>query len=56
MGCACNKNKRQYEVVAENGKVVFTSGIEATANTVAKRYPGSTVREQPKATAANGKG
>ncbi|MEV3895311.1 hypothetical protein [Streptomyces anulatus] len=50
MGCACNKRKKKFEVVLEGGKVVFTHSIESTANTVAKRYPGSTVREQPPAT------
>ncbi|MCY0957733.1 hypothetical protein [Streptomyces sp. H27-H5] len=46
MGCACNKNKgrQQFEVIAENGRVVFTSGNKATADTVAGRYPNSEVK------------
>ncbi|MFZ4266612.1 hypothetical protein [Streptomyces arboris] len=48
MACSCQKNRKQYEVVAEGGKVVFTSGNEATTRNVAKRYPGSEVREKPK--------
>lgn len=50
MACACGKNKKQFEVVSTGGKVVFTSASEPTANSVAKRYPDSTVR--PKASAA----
>lgn len=50
MGCACNKNRQKYEVVADGGagKVLFTSGVESTARTVSGRYPGSIVREQQK--------
>ncbi|MFE4329631.1 hypothetical protein ACFRQM_09265 [Streptomyces sp. NPDC056831] len=48
MACACQKNRKQFEVVTEAGKVVFTSTIRSTADNVAKRYPGSTVREKPK--------
>ncbi|MFD5788582.1 hypothetical protein ACFWH1_18410 [Streptomyces sp. NPDC127037] len=49
MGCACNKNKKQWQVVAEGGgKVLFTSTSEATARAVAKRYPNSKVQEKPK--------
>lgn len=57
MGCACNKNRKQFEVVADggNGKVLYTSSVEATARTVAERYVGSIVREQQKATPAGTK-
>ncbi|MGC4947712.1 hypothetical protein ACLQ2N_16140 [Streptomyces sp. DT224] len=49
MGCACNKNKKQWQVVAETGdKILFTSTSEATAKAVSKRYAGSKVREKPK--------
>lgn len=55
MACSCNKNKRQYEVVAANGKIVYRTGLEHLARSVSeKRYPGSSVREKepaPKATA-----
>lgn len=52
MACACQKNKQQYEVVASTGKVVFTSASRPTADTVARRYEGSTVREKAKAAPA----
>ncbi|MFI2300162.1 hypothetical protein ACH5AL_15165 [Actinacidiphila glaucinigra] len=48
MPCSCQSKKQQFEVVAQNGKVVFTSANKATADTVAKRYPDSEVREKPK--------
>ncbi|MEU9033763.1 MULTISPECIES: hypothetical protein [unclassified Streptomyces] len=48
MPCSCQKNKQQYEVVAESGKVVFTSASKPTADTVAKRYPNSEVRAKAK--------
>ncbi|MEU2487043.1 hypothetical protein ABZ593_20845 [Streptomyces sp. NPDC012617] len=50
MGCACNKNKKQFQVVADggSGKVLFTSASEATAKAVSKRYDNSLVREKPK--------
>ncbi|MEW2633347.1 hypothetical protein AB0903_17245 [Streptomyces sp. NPDC048389] len=48
MPCACQKNRQQWEVVASTGKVVFTSASKPTADTVAKRYPDSTVREKDK--------
>lgn len=56
MACGCNKNKRQFEVVADggNGKVVFTASVRSTADTVAKRYPGSIVREQAQTPARRG--
>ena len=44
MGCSCNKKREQFEVVTPNGKVVFTSASRPTADAVAKRYPGSSVR------------
>lgn len=48
MGCACNKGKKKFEVVTEGGKgkTVFDTSVRSTADTVAKRYPGSIVREQ----------
>ncbi|MFF2964236.1 hypothetical protein ACFVT1_36335 [Streptomyces sp. NPDC057963] len=49
MACSCQKNRQQYEVVAAGGKVVFTTGSKPTADSVAKRYPGSEVREKAKA-------
>lgn len=48
MACSCQNNRNQFEVVAANGKVVFTSSSKPTADAVAKRYPDSEVREQPK--------
>ncbi|MFD4855145.1 hypothetical protein [Streptomyces atratus] len=48
MACSCQKNRKQYEVVTAEGKVVFPTSSESTAKAVAKRYPGSTVREKPK--------
>jgi hypothetical protein len=53
MACSCNKNRTQYEVVADggNGKVLYTSGSKHTADAVGKRYAGSIVREQAPATA-----
>ncbi|MFD3848177.1 hypothetical protein ACFWVB_20090 [Streptomyces microflavus] len=56
MPCApCNKRKnQQFEVVGQDGtgKVLFTSGSKATADAVAKRYPGSSVRTKGEAPAA----
>ncbi|MGX1514027.1 hypothetical protein [Streptomyces collinus] len=48
MGCSCQKNREQFEVVREGGlgKVVFRSGVQSTATTVAARYPSSIVRNQ----------
>lgn len=60
MGCSCNKGRKQFEVVADGGagRVLFTATVEATAQTVSKRYPGSIVRVQgettPPATADTG--
>lgn len=51
MPCSCNNKRQQWEVVASTGKVVFTSASKPTAETVAKRYEGSEVREKAKATA-----
>jgi hypothetical protein len=45
MGCSCGGKRAQFEVVAENGKMVFT-GTKATADAVAKRYENSQVREK----------
>lgn len=46
MGCACNKNRDQFEVVRDGGtgRVVFRSGNQSTALGVAGRYPNSIVR------------
>ncbi|MEU6928952.1 hypothetical protein AB0A05_07285 [Streptomyces sp. NPDC046374] len=59
MPCSCASNKKQFEVVADegNGRVLFTSSSEPTAKAVSKRYENSVVREKPKpqpATAATG--
>ncbi|WP_331756210.1 hypothetical protein OHA04_45720 (plasmid) [Streptomyces sp. NBC_01590] len=52
MACSCQKNRQQWEVVTAEGKVVFPTGNQtankATVDTVAKRYPGSKVREKAK--------
>lgn len=48
MGCACNKNRTQYEVVTVDGRIVPGTSNERTANKIAERYPGSTVRKKPK--------
>jgi hypothetical protein len=51
MPCSCqNGNKARYEVVVTTDgkeKVVFSSSSKPTAETVGKRYAGSTVREVP---------
>lgn len=54
MGCGCKGNRKQFEVVTAEGKVVYTSTSEPTAKAVARRYEGSTVRPkgQAKATEA----
>lgn len=41
MPCNCRKPKRY--AVNLNGKTLFTFASQATANSVARRYPGSTV-------------
>ncbi|WP_328638379.1 hypothetical protein [Streptomyces canus] len=48
MGCSCQKNREQFEVVREGGlgKVVFRSGVQSTAVTVSDRYGSSIVRNQ----------
>jgi len=51
MACACGgggQNRPQFEVVAANGRTVFTSHSKMTADTVSQRYPGSEVRQQGK--------
>ncbi|MEU0071259.1 hypothetical protein ABZ027_17190 [Streptomyces sp. NPDC006332] len=48
MPCNCQKGKTRYEVVVTTDgkeKVVFSSGSKPTAETVGKRYAGSTIRE-----------
>ena len=42
MGCNCGKNRTRYEV-RQGAKVVFTTGQKLVADSVAARYPGSTV-------------
>ncbi|MEU5417471.1 hypothetical protein [Streptomyces clavifer] len=49
MPCSCQSKRQQYEVVTAAGKVVFTSANKATADTIAKRYENSEVREKAKA-------
>lgn len=48
MACGCQKNRKQYEVVLDDGagRVVYTSTSEPTAKAVARRYNGSIVREK----------
>ncbi|WP_328427905.1 hypothetical protein [Streptomyces sp. NBC_00443] len=48
MGCSCQKNREQFEVIREGGlgKVVFRSGVQSTAVTVSGRYGSSIVRNQ----------
>ncbi|MEU1815148.1 hypothetical protein ABZ543_08115 [Streptomyces roseifaciens] len=49
MGCACgNKNRQLFEVVADggNGDVLHPGAAKATADAVARRHPGSIVREK----------
>ncbi|MGA5202796.1 hypothetical protein [Streptomyces variegatus] len=48
MACSCQKNREQFEVVREGGlgNVVFRSGVQSTAVTVAGRYGSSIVRNQ----------
>ncbi|WNI20270.1 hypothetical protein [Actinacidiphila sp. ITFR-21] len=53
MACSCGKNKKQFEVVIDGGKVVYTSSVKSTAESVAKRYANSTVREKGAAPAAS---
>lgn len=49
MGCSCQNKRQTFEVVAENGRVVFSSGSEPTARAVAGRYPNSEVRKKGEA-------
>ncbi|MFE0630807.1 hypothetical protein ACFW3D_28085 [Streptomyces sp. NPDC058864] len=51
MPCSCQSERQRFEVVASSGKVAFTSGDKATADTVAKRYPYSVVRKKEPARA-----
>ncbi|MFE0763696.1 hypothetical protein [Streptomyces smyrnaeus] len=48
MACSCKGKRQQYEVVSAAGKVLFTSGSEATAKAVSGRYKDSTVRPKAK--------
>lgn len=50
MGCGCNKNRQQYEVVTADGRIAYTTPSKVAADAVAKRYAGATVREKGKAT------
>lgn len=55
MACSCQKNRVQYEVVADDGKGKVLYGpisSEATCQAVSKRYPGSVVRKKGKSGAA----
>lgn len=53
MGCGCNKNKSNFEVVTADGKVVPGSySTQGVADAVAKRYPGAKVRPVGSATKA----
>ncbi|WP_329368739.1 hypothetical protein OG896_24575 [Streptomyces sp. NBC_00669] len=45
MACSCAKNKTTYKVTNTDGKVVYSSTNKPTADSVARRYPGSTVTE-----------
>ena len=44
LGCNCGKNKNRYQVKV-GGKIVFVSSNQATAQSVANRYPGGEVVE-----------
>ncbi|CAL9610491.1 hypothetical protein SUDANB37_05652 [Streptomyces sp. enrichment culture] len=46
MACGCGRRRQEWEVVTPAGEVVFTSRDRSTAETVARHYPGSTVREK----------
>lgn len=51
MGCNCGKkNATSFQVITADGKVAFSSTVESTARSVARRYPGSKV--EPKQPAA----
>jgi len=50
MGCGCNRNKTQYEVVTADGRIAYTTPSKPAADAVAKRYAGAEVREKGKAT------
>lgn len=47
MGCGCNKNRQQFEVVV-NGRVVYTTHSKPAADSVAQRHQGAEVREKGK--------
>jgi hypothetical protein len=48
MACPCaSKKQTRYQVTAADGKVLYSSTHKPTAETVAKRYPNSTVKEIP---------
>lgn len=45
MACNCgNKGKAVFKVVTAEGKVVYQSTRQGAAETVQKRYPGSTIQ------------
>lgn len=48
MGCACQNKRNSFEVVQDNGegRVVFSSSSQATAEAVSRRYTGSIVRDK----------
>lgn len=45
MPCACKNKGAKFEVIASNGRSVYQSSSKPSADAVAKRYPGSEVRE-----------
>jgi hypothetical protein len=47
MGCACGKNKTQYEVVKDGTRVFGPTPYKTTADAMATRHQG-TVREVAK--------
>lgn len=51
MACSCAKNKTTYKVTTSEGKVVYSSSSKPTADSVARRYPGSKVTEHKPGTA-----
>ncbi|MFC4060237.1 hypothetical protein ACFOWE_18185 [Planomonospora corallina] len=54
MGCGCNKRNRQQWEVVVGGRIVYTSTNKSTAETVARRYDGSEVREKSQQQAGAG--
>jgi hypothetical protein len=51
MACSCQNKRQAFEVITAAAanrpeRVAFTSANQATAEAVAKRYPGSTIRDK----------